>query len=265
MTRRCRRCVVFLLLLAFFSLIVPIFSPYPFDKITSDIHQAPSALHWLGTDNVGRDVFTRLALATRISLLIGLATAFFAGMIGTILGMWGSYRSGLVDRIVARVAEIFLAFPDVMFVLFMMSVIGSGLFKLIGVLVLMSWPHTTKVVRGVTKSVREEGYIQYAKQARYPEHIIVLRHIFPNVLPALSVCLVNQVGLAILSEAALSFLGMGVSEPMPSWGNMLSEAKSLTVLLSAPWVWIPPTILLFLTLYHIYIVGIDLTDHYLTQ
>lgn len=247
--------LIFLIILIIFAIAVPLFSQYDGMQISSEILQAPSRAHLLGTDTLGRDVFTRLFIASRISLTIGILTAILSTAIGMLSGMWAAYIGGKIDSFVARLSEVFLAFPDIMLVLVVVSVIGSGVWKLILLLTLISWPQSTKIVRGLTKSIKEEGYIKYAQIANYPKRVIVYRHIMPNIYATLTVSVVNQVANSILSEASLSYLGMGVPEPLPSWGNMLTDAQNLTILLNSPWVWLPPAIFLFLTVLSVHSFG----------
>ena len=197
----------------------------------------PSRDHWLGTDSLGRDVWARLLHGGRVSLLVGVAAVLIQAAIGTALGALSGYCGGPVDMAVQRLVDVMLAFPALMFLLVLVSVLGPGMVSLFIAVGLLNWAGMCRLVRGQVLQVREQDYILAARAVGCTGLRIVLRHILPNVAGIILVTMVTSLGGALMLEAGLSYLGLGVQPPAPSWGNMLSV--SLLNLGQRPWLWLP--------------------------
>ncbi|EGL17978.1 MULTISPECIES: oligopeptide ABC transporter permease [unclassified Paenibacillus] len=251
--------VVTLLLIAA-ALLAPVIVPYDPKEVTGVFSAAPSAEHWLGTDQVGRDVFSRLVYATRVSLIVGFASVFLYVTFGTLVGLISGYFGGWLDMAIMRITDMFMAFPFLMVILVVVAVLGSDMRTIILVLALFSWPGVARLVRGSVLTIKRLDYVRAGIALGYGTPRILLQHVLPNAAGPVIVQATFGVASAIMSEAGLSFLGMGVQPPTASWGNMLTDAQSLTVLTEQPWLWIPPGAMILLLVLSINFVGDGLRD-----
>ncbi|WP_426445890.1 oligopeptide ABC transporter permease [Paenibacillus sp. S-38] len=250
----------FTILLILCALFAPLIAPHDPKEVTGVFSAAPSAEHYLGTDQVGRDVFSRLVYATRVSLLVGIVTIALYVTAGTLIGLLTGYYGGWLDMAVMRVTDMFMAFPFLMVTLIVVSVLGATMTTIILVLALFSWPGIARLVRGSVLAIKEADYVKSGVALGYSTPRILLGHILPNAAGPIIVAATFGMASAILSEAGLSFLGMGVQPPTPSWGNMLTDAQSLTVLTEQPWLWVPPGAMILLTVMAINFIGDGLRD-----
>lgn len=240
----------------------------PYAVSLRETRNAPSSTYILGTDAAGRDVFSRLLHAGRVSLSVGLVAVGIYTVIGVILGALGGFYGGWVDSFVMRMADIVLAFPSLIIIITVVSVLGPGLFNLMLVIGLLGWPPITRLLRGDFLSLREREFIVAARATGAGNNRLMFRHLLPNAMAPIIVAATFGVANAILLEAGLSFLGLGVQPPQPSWGNMLTDAQSLTVLESMLWLWIPPGVFIALAVLSINFIGDglrDALDPYLTR
>jgi peptide/nickel transport system permease protein len=194
--------------------------------------EGPSPAHWFGLDELGRDILSRLLAGARISLLVGAIVVGISATVGTLLGSIAAYYGGVVDDVVSRVSDILMAFPGLLLAIAVVAVLGPSLANVVLALTLIGWVGYARLVRGQVLRVRELEYVQAVRALGAATPRIVLRHIVPAALPALIVQATLGMGGAILAEASLSFLGLGVQPPTPSWGTMLSYGR--THLLDAP-------------------------------
>lgn len=250
-----------LVAIALLALLAPVVAPYsPTDIDLANTRAAPSADHWLGTDRNGRDVLSRMLHAGRVSLAVGVAAALTASLIGLVLGLTAAMVGGRVDGAIMRVADVVLSLPTLIVVLVLAGLVGPSLRTLIIAIGLLEWPTACRIVRGVGLSMREREFIEATRAIGSTKLRISVRHMAPAVLPPLSVVGTLLVASAVLTEAGLSFLGLGVQPPQASWGNMLTAAQSLAVLREMPWLWIPPGVAVSVTVLAVNFVGDGLRD-----
>ncbi|MCL1802294.1 MAG: ABC transporter permease [Eubacteriaceae bacterium] len=234
-------------------------SPYDPYKIDLANRLGPmSAKHLAGTDSFGRDVLSRIFYGARISLVIGLLPSIIAILIGTALGLVSGYYGGFIDFIIMRLADIVLAFPSLLLALVIMYSLGVSLLNLFIALAVINWGVTARTVRAQTLSLREKEFVEAARACGVSDLAIMFRHILPNCIPTLLVILTLDIPEAILSEATLSFLGVGAEPPTASWGLMVSENKQF--LFSQPWVAIAPGIAVLLLVISFNFLGDGLRD-----
>ncbi|GGI45482.1 peptide ABC transporter permease [Paenibacillus marchantiophytorum] len=248
------------LLLVVIAILAPLISPHDPKEVTAIFSAKPSAVHWLGTDQVGRDVLSRLIYATRVSLIVGFVTVSLYVTFGTLVGIVSAYFGGWLDMAVMRITDMFMAFPFLMVTLVIISVLGSNMTTIILVLALFSWPGVARLVRGSVLSIKQLDYVKAGVALGLSTPRILFQHIFPNAIGPIIVNATFGIASAIMSEAGLSFLGMGVKPPTASWGNMLTDAQSLTVLTDQPWLWVPPGAMILFTVLAINFVGDGLRD-----
>lgn len=204
------------------------------------LSQSPSAAHILGTDKMGRDIFARTLYGGRVSILVGIVGALSGSLIGVILGSLAGYFGGWVDSVLVRISEIFQTFPNMILILLMVAILGQGLNNLLIVFSLTGWMTTFRMVRNEFLALRQETYVKVAEAFGMPKSSIMFKQILPNVLsPVIVATTVNVAGF-ILSEASLSFIGIGVPSSVPTWGNILNAAKSLEVIANYWWLWLVP-------------------------
>jgi peptide/nickel transport system permease protein len=248
---------LFLIIIAIFA---PWLSPHNPYEVTAEFSAAPSSAHWLGTDQVGRDVMARLIYATRVAVIVGFGTVAIYVTFGTVVGLLSAYVGGWVDMIVMRMTDMFMAFPYMMVILVVVSVLGPTLWTLVIVLALFSWPAIARLVRGSVLTLKQMDYVKAGVSLGLSTPRIVFRHILPNAIAPIIVNATFGVAAAIMAESGLSFLGMGVQPPTASWGNMLTDAQSISVMTDQPWLWLPPGIMILVIVLAINFVGDGLRD-----
>jgi peptide/nickel transport system permease protein len=224
------------------------------------VRQPPSAAHPLGTDLIGRDVLSRVVNGARTSLAVGILAVCLYVVIGTLLGALAGYFGGWLDHVVMRLVDIVLSVPLLLMVIVFVSVVGPGLLSVITVIGLLGWPGTARLVRGQLLSLRQEEFIVAARVVGASASRIVLQHLLPNALAPLTVLATFGVASAILLEASLSFLGLGVRPPTPSWGNILNDAQSPTVLSDMPWLWLSPGLAIAISVLAVNFIGDGIRD-----
>ncbi|SDG39721.1 peptide/nickel transport system permease protein [Fontibacillus panacisegetis] len=248
------------LLLLGIGILAPWIAPYNPNEVTDVFAARPSLMHWLGTDQVGRDVLSRLIYGTRVSLIIGFVTVALYVTFGTLIGMLAGYYGRWLDMLLMRITDIFLSFPYMLVVLVIVSILGANISTIMIVLALFKWPTIAMLVRGSVLSIKEMDYVRASMTLGYSTPRILFRHILPNALSPIIVNATFGVASTILSEAGLSFLGMGVKSPQASLGNMLHDAQSLTVLTDQHWLWLPAGLVILITVLAFNFVGDGLRD-----
>jgi len=250
----------FVATLTLLALLAPLISPYDPNKLVGKFSAPPSLQFWLGTDQVGRDVLTRLLYATRISLLVGFASTAIATAIGVVLGLLSGYFGGWVDMVIMRFTDMVMSFPYILLVLVAAAIFQPGLWNIILILGFVDWPGVARLVRGNVLSLRETAFVQADRVAGMPTRHTLFSEILPNTVAPILVYATSVVALSILDEASLSFLGMGVQPPTASLGNMLNGAQSITILTTKPWLWVPPGLVIILLVLCINFIGDALRD-----
>lgn len=218
----------------------------------------PSLEHPFGTDTLGRDVLCRVIYGARISLAVGVLATAISTLIGLVMGALAAYNGGIWDTIIMRFADIFLAFPYTLFVIAMLAVIGPGIQNVFIAIGILGWPSIARVFRSAILSVKENDYVDAARAMGASDARIIVRHIFPNSVASIVVYATMNIGGAILTESALSFLGMGVVPPDPSWGIMIQDGQ--TYLATQPWLMIMPGIAILTTVLAFTLLGDGLRD-----
>ncbi len=247
-------------LIVLVSLAAPLLAPYNPYEIHEEFGASPSFEHILGTDLVGRDLLSRLIYACRVSLAVGIGAVSIYVVIGVTLGAVAGYFGKWIDMIIMRITDVFMSFPFLMVILVVVSIMGPSLINIIVILGLLGWPGIARIVRGSVLSIKEADYIKASIALGYSSSRIIFRHILPNCLAPILVNATFGIASAIIMEASLSFLGMGVQPPTASWGNILKDAQSITVLTTQPWLWIPPGLLILLAVLSINFIGDGLRD-----
>jgi peptide/nickel transport system permease protein len=243
------------------ALLAPLLAPYdPYDLAigpSGEIAFAapPSGAFRLGTDAIGRDVLSRLVHGGRVSLTIGFVAALVAISVGSTLGLIAGWFGGWTDRIVARTADAVATFPALFLILTLSSFIAPSIVSVIAIIGFLSWMPAFRLMRAEVLKLRTTAFVEAAQALGSRNVRIMLRHLLPNAFPPLVVQATLAVADAILTESALSFLGLGVQPPVASWGNMLADARSITALRSQPWLWLPPGLAIFVTVLCINFLG----------
>jgi len=253
--------LIVLSILILLSLLAPVLTPFDRDEVDLfNAFQAPDEEHILGTDDVGRDTFTRLLYGGRVSLSVGLVSAGISVLVGVCLGVMAGYFGGWVDMFIMRLVDIFMSMPFYVITITIAAIFGPSIWNVMIMTGLLGWTNIARIVRAQTLTLREIEYVEASRALGLNSREIMFRHIVPNTLGLIIVYATLGIASGILSEAGLSYLGLGVKQPQPSWGNMLSSAQSLRVLTNYWWLWVPPGILVFLTVLSINLVGDGLRD-----
>ncbi|HVA84865.1 MAG TPA: ABC transporter permease [Candidatus Saccharimonadales bacterium] len=219
----------------------------------------PSLAHWFGTDSLGRDVFARTLLGGRVSLAVGLVSVIFSTVIGVVVGALAGYYRRL-DFVIMRVVDVIMSFPQFVLLLLLAAFIGPGLLNIMVLIAVLTWTVPCRLIRGQFLSLREADYVVAARVIGVRDRLIVVRHILPNAIAPLLVYMSLGVASNVILEATLSFIGLGVQPPTPSWGNLLNTAHSITVLTEQPWQWVPAAILIVLFVLAVNFVGDGIRD-----
>ncbi len=252
--------VAVILVMAFAALFADVIAPYDAYELNQRLQfRAPTLAHWLGTDEFGRDVLTRLIYGARIALFIGLASSFIGATAGAILGVVSAYMGGKTDLLLQRVIDIVLAFPLLILALAIVTVLGRSIPNLILAIAIPVIPRTARIVRSSALSAKENVYVEAARAVGSSHIRVMFHHIVPNIMAPYLIVLTAQLGGAILTEASLSFLGLGTAEPTPSWGLMLSGGAPMYAE-KAPWLAIFPGLVISLAVFGFNLLGDSLRD-----
>lgn len=252
--------IVFALILLS-SIFAPLITKY--DPAMIDLRSRlspPSREHLFGTDKLGRDVFARVLYGGRISILVGFGGALGAALVGVSLGTYAGYKGGWLDKILLRVSEIFMSFPQIILVLLLVSILGQSLWNLLVIFTITGWGSVYRMTRSQMLSIREEEYVQALKAFGLSDGLIAYKHMLPNALGPIMVNLTLSTAMFILEETALSFLGLGVPLQIPTWGNILNAAQDLTILQEAWWIWVPVGLVISAFVLSINFIGDGLRD-----
>jgi len=234
----------------------------PYDALATDygaMLAAPSAEHWLGTDSFGRDLLSRVIYGSRTALIVGIGASFIGATLGALIGVASAYFGGRIDMTVQRIMDVVISFPIIILALAVVAILGTGLQNVILAIAVPMIPRCARVVRSSALAVREMPYVDAARAAGFSDARIVLRHMLPNVMAPYLIMLTAFLGQAILLEASLSFLGLGVQEPIAAWGLMLRGA-AIDFAEAAPWMAIFPGIAISLAVFAFNLLGDSLRD-----
>lgn len=260
--RRNRSAMLGMVIIVFF-VAVALFAPWiagqdPLKVSFTTIRKAPSALHWFGTDELGRDLFSRMIYGARASLLAGTVSVIIALAVGVPLGLLSGYFGGWLDGIISRITEALFSIPFLILAIALAAFLGPSLTNAMIAIGVSASPLFIRLARGQVLSVRNEDYVQSTRSLGASDRRIILRHVLPNIMPALIVQATIQIAVAIIAEASLSFLGLGLQPPDPSWGSMLNTGKNFMT--QAPWMSILPGCAIFLTVFGFNLLGDGLRD-----
>ncbi len=251
----------------FISVFAPFLTPYdPYQYDFGITFQAPSMKHWLGTDEMGRDYLTRILYGGRISMQVGLFSVTVAIGLGALIGGISGYYGGWIDNILMRVGEVISSLPFMPFAITISAVLGARvkeehkLYLIMIIIGTLSWPGLARLIRGQILSLREQEFMQAATALGISDRKKIVKHLLPNTYGYLIVNATLGMAGAIMSESALSFLGLGVAPPVPTWGNLILYARDMYTLMYRPWLWVPPGICIFLAVLSINLIGDALRD-----
>lgn len=233
----------------------------PFDPNEGDLLNslaAPSAAHWFGTDELGRDVLSRVVDGTRIAVVVALLSVAVAMVIGVVIGIMAGYFGGVVDTVLIRSQDVLFAFPTLLLAIIIVAVLGPGLLNAVLAIAIVYTPRFARIARATALTVRTSEYLDAARLAGTREHTILVRHMLPNVFPSVVVLAALSMSTAQLAYASLSFLGLGVSPPQADWGSMLSKARDFVTF--APWLVVFPSIALVLLMLAFNVLGDAVRD-----
>lgn len=222
------------------------------------INQLPSRVHWFGVDALGRDIFSRIIVGSRISLATGFVSVAIGALAGTALGLVAGYYEGWADRVIMRICDVLFAFPGILLAIGVVAILGGGVTNVVMAVAIFSIPTSARLVRGSTLSLKHLTYIEAIRSVGASDWVILLRHILPGTVPVVVVYTTMRIGTSIITAASLSFLGMGAQPPTPEWGAMLNEAR--TDMVNAPHIAIIPSLAIFLTVLAFNLLGDGLRD-----
>ncbi|GAK04801.1 LOW QUALITY PROTEIN: oligopeptide transport system permease protein OppC [Geomicrobium sp. JCM 19037] len=254
--------VFMFLLVVIFSFSAPLFVEHdPAQTNPLNTYAEPSSDHWLGTNSSGQDNFARLVYGGQISLQVGVFIMLIVSVIGVVLGSISGYFGGWIDSIIMRITDLFLIFPFLLLVLTVVTILQNvNVAILVITLGLIVWPNITRILRGTYLTLREREFIYSARAAGATDLRIIVKHMIPNAIGPIIVNATIIMAQMIILESALSFIGFGIPAPTLSWGAMLNEARSLNILTGMPWAWMPPGIMIVITVLSINFIGDGLRD-----
>jgi peptide/nickel transport system permease protein len=231
------------------ALLAPLIAPFdPTDQNLLNKLKPPSMKHWFGTDDLGRDLFSRVLYGARISLSVGIFAVLFNVIIGITVGSIAGFYGGKIDGLLMRFTDVMLSFPQQFVLIAVVTILKPSLFNIIMVLIVFGWMAKARLLRGQILTVKNREYVDAARTIGMSDFRIIFRHILPNALAPVIVSATLQMGGLILTESTLSFLGLGIQPPTASWGNLLQSAQSLTIMTKAPWCPFIPGFMIFLTI-----------------
>ena len=252
--------IAIVLIIAVTGLTADWLAPYsPTSNDFTAMTEAPSWTHLLGTDQLGRDIFSRIVFGARTALIVGFVSAFVGGFAGLVLGVASAYFGGRIDMLMQRVMDVMMAFPLIIMALAIVSIFGTGVHNVIVAITIPLVPRCARVVRSSALAIREIPYVDAARACGFGHTRIILRHMVPNVMAPFLIMLTAFVGQAILAEASLSYLGLGVQEPVPAWGLML-QGGAEEYATTAPWIAVFPGLAIMLTVFGFNLFGDALRD-----
>ena len=255
------------LVFVFIAIFAPVLTPYgpsefffADDGATYDRYAAPSGEHLLGTDALGRDVLTRVLYGARVTIIVAFSAVLISTIIGALVGLVSGYFGKLLDSVLMRIVDVVISFPVLFLLISISTIMEPSLWIVIFAIGFVRWTNTARLVRGEVLRIKQLDFISAARSCGSLSPKIIFQHIFPNILAPVMVQVTIGTAQAILMEASLSFLGVGVQQPTPSWGNMLIDAQRSIVLRDMPWIWIPPGTVTLLLVLGIYFLGDGLRD-----
>lgn len=250
--------ITILVFIAIMAIFAPILSQYDYAEQTGAYNAAPSAEFWFGTDNLGRDVFVRSWVGARISLLIGISAAVINLVVGVIYGSVSGLIGGRVDNIMMRICDILNSVPELLIIILLLVVLQQGLVPMIIALSLTGWIRMARIVRAEVMSLKEQEYVLASRTLGASASHLIRKHLIPNAMGSIIVTMTLQIPAAIFNEAFLSYIGLGVTPPLASWGTMASEGNE--AILTAPWRLLFPALLISITIFGFNAVGDGLRD-----
>lgn len=253
-------CTILFVILVLMAVFAPLIAPYPPGKVTGGFSKPPDAQHLLGTDKSGRDMFSRLLYAGRISLMVGFLATLLSTTIGVMMGLLSGYAGGIVDKTIMALTDMVMSFPSILLVLVAAAIFEPGLWSLTLILGFINWPGVARLVRSNVLSLKESNFVKCCITAGLPTRHILFSEILPNTVAPVLVHATSVFAWSILDEAALSFLGLGVQIPTPSLGNILNGAQSISILTGKPWLWLPAGLLIVVLVLCINFIGDALRD-----
>jgi peptide/nickel transport system permease protein len=253
--------MIVLLAMTAIAIAAPLIAPHAPNAVSlANYRKPPSAEYLFGTDAQGRDILSRLMYAARISLSVGMVAVGIYVVIGTVLGGIAGFFGGWIDSVIMRIADMVLSFPSIIVIITIVSILGPSIINVMLVIGFMGWPPIARLVRGEFLTLRERDFVIASRATGAGDGRIIFRHVLPNATTPVIVNATFGMAQAILLEAGLSFLGLGVQPPTASWGNMLNGAQSITILEGMPWLWIPPGITIVIAVLAINFVGDGFRD-----
>lgn len=245
--------------IVFVSVFAPLLTPYnPFETAPLDRLQAPSESHWLGTDALGRDVLTRLLYGGRIALEIGILVILFEGAIGIFLGLIAGFFGGIIDSIIMRIVDVLRSFPVIILAMAIAGIMGQGVFNVVIALGIVGWTTYARMVRSKILTIKKANYVEAARSIGESKASIIWRYVMPNAAPTAIIMICIMMPTALIASATLSFLGVGVQPPTPSWGSMIAAGRSY--LLRAPWISTSAGLFIMVTVLGFNFIGDGLRD-----
>ena len=250
---------IFVLFL-FCGVFADLLAPYGMNETDLTVRlQAPSLEHWFGTDHLGRDVLSRVLIGAQISMVVSVLAAGLATLVSIVIGMASGYFGGRLDMLIQRFVDAWMTFPDLVLLIAVVSIVGAGVGQIVVVLGLLYGIAGSRIVRGAVVSVKEEAYTHASQSIGASSLHVLRRHVLPNIMPVVIVLFTTRIGAVILTEAGLSFLGLGVPPPAPTWGSMLS-GTGRTYMYLGPWLALAPGLCLTIVVYAINVYGDALRD-----
>ncbi len=250
----------FVIFLIFLAILGPMLVPYDAENYFDYdlINAGPSLTHWFGVDALGRDIFSRIVVGTRISLVSGFVAVGVGAVIGTAFGLLSGYYGGWIDRITMRVADVLFAFPGILLAIGIVAILGGGMINVVVAVAVFSIPAFARLVRGNVLSLKQQTFIEASRSLGASDFTLLVRHILPGTISVIVIYMSMRIGTSIITAASLSFLGLGAQPPMPEWGAMLNEARADMV--TAPHTVIMPVLAIFLTVLAFNLLGDGLRD-----